>query len=152
MAYIEKQDLVDALGPDKLLQLTDDENTESLDDAGVNKVIDQVISFAVGTFDSYARTRYTLPVPVTEKVRATCLDLAIYRLQRRRSTSDEGVLKVAKQGYDDAIKFLEAIQKGTAALDVPAAEETKTNPASSDEVLRGSSRPSPFSDEKLRNF
>jgi hypothetical protein len=54
--------------------------------------------------------------------------------------------------YDNAIKDLQAISKGQAALDVPAAEETKTNPGSADQVLSGPSRPATFSDKNLRGF
>jgi len=152
LSYIAKQDLIDELGEDKLLQLVDNSGTADINSAAVNTRIQQVIDDAVGTFEAYARTRYTLPVPLTAKVRSTCLKIAVFSLYENRSTYEEGVFKVKESAYKNAIKFLEAVQAGKAALDVPAAQETTANPASPDEVLSGGSRPSPFSDSKLTDF
>ncbi len=149
MAYITQQDLEEELGEAKLIQLTDNAQPRSgqIDTTRVAKAI----SFAVGTFDSYARTRYTVPVPVTEKVKAVCLDLAIYHLRRDRSTSSDASEKLRKDLYDPNIKFLEALQSGKAALDVPTQEETAAKPASPDRILSGSSR-EVFSDRKLGGY
>lgn len=155
MSYIDTDDLIDELGEAKLLELTDDEGTADLNDEHVQKRIGRAISYAVGTFDSYARTRYQVPVPITEKVKSTCVDLAVFHLFKSRATnaSREGVYGVKKDAHDMAVKFLADLQAGKAALDVPSAEETVTNPASPDEVLRGSSAsPVVFSDEKLRGY
>ncbi len=148
MSYITQQDLQDSVGGlAKLVQLTDDDKTGAVNADAVNKAI----GYAQGIFDSYARTRYTLPVPTTEMVKGICIDLAVFKLRRRRGTLGD-VYEAAKHAHDEAIKLLKDVQAGKAALDVPAAEETKTNPASSDEVLSGGSRPSPFSDEKLSGY
>lgn len=146
--YITQQDIANRIDLARLIQLTDDAKTGSVN-AGV---IAAAITDAEGTFDSYARTRYTLPVPVTQKVKSICLDIAVFKLFERRASTKDGIFDIKEKAYDKAIKFLEALSTGKAALDVPAAEETKTNPSSADEVLSGSSRPSPFSDEKLRSF
>jgi phage gp36-like protein len=147
MSYITQQDLEDELGPELLVQLTDDAGTGELNPVPVVKAI----SFAVGKFNSYARTRYTLPVPTTEIVKSTCLDLAVYHLKRRRAKSSEAIDNLRKSLHDPAIKFLEALQSGKAALDIPAAEETSENPSSPDRVLSGSSRTT-FTDEKLNSY
>lgn len=147
MSYIEQQDLVDELGEDKLIQLTDNTRSRVVDTARVAKAI----SYAVGTFEAYARTRYTLPVPATEKVKSLCLDLAVFNLIKGRATYDEGVYKVRRDAHDDAMKFLQALQSGKAALDVPAAQETATLPASPDRVLRGNSN-TVFTDGKLSTY
>jgi phage gp36-like protein len=147
MSYITQQDLEDELGTKKLIQLTDNANSGEIDPARVDKAI----SYAVGTFEAYARTRYQLPVPVTPLVKATCLDLAVFHLFKSRATSKDGVFEVRKETHDNALKFLQALQKGTAALDVPAAEETAANPASPDRVLSGSSRPV-FTDKKIEGY
>jgi len=146
--YISQAEIETRIERTKLIQLTDDARTGDVNAA----VVAAAITDAEGTFDSYARTRYTLPVPVTQKVKSICLDIAVFKLFERRASTKDGIFELKERAYDKAIKFLEAIAKGTAALDVPAAEETKTNPASADEVLSGSSRPSPFSDDNLRNF
>lgn len=147
MSYITQQDLTDALGEDKLIQLTDDAGSGVVGEARVSKAI----SYAVGTFESYARTRYTLPVPATEKVKSICLDLALYKLQRDRMKTQEQIDNLTKALYAPTIKFLEALSGGKAALDVPAAQETATTPASPDKIRRGSTR-TVFSDESLKGF
>lgn len=147
MSYLTQQDLEDELGLDRLIQLTDD------DGAGVvnERRVEKAIAYAVGTFDSYARTRYTLPVPVTPKVQAVCLDLAVFHLFKSRAKDTEGEYKVRKDAHDSGIKFLADVQQGKAALDVPSVEETVTNPASPDRVLKGSSAPL-FTDAKLSGY
>ena len=155
MSYIEKQDLIDELGEEKLLELADDTAEGDLETESVVKRVGKAISYAVGTFDSYARQRYQIPVPVTEKVKATWLDLAGFHLFKGRSlsTSKEGVYGVKKDAHDQAMKFLADVATGKAALDVPSKEETLTNPASPDEVLRGSSRSKViFSEDNLTGY
>lgn len=147
--YITQTDLEAELGADKLLQLTDPEGTGEVDAARVARAI----SFAEGTFDSYARTRYTLPVPTTEKVKSVCVDLAVYNLQRSRASTPEKAEALKKSLYDPAIAFLNAMSKGTAALDIPAAVETEKLPTSPDRVMRGSTkRRAVFDDEKLGGY
>jgi phage gp36-like protein len=149
VAYITQQDLLDELGLAKLVQLTDSTSSNMVDAARVAKAI----SSAEGTFESYARTRYELPVPATEKVKSICVDLAVFNLKRSRTTTEEGIKNLRVALYDPAIRFLEALSSGKAALDIPAASETATSPASPDKVKRGSNkRKAVFSDEKLGSY
>jgi phage gp36-like protein len=147
VSYITAQDLLDELGEAKLIQLTDDTRSGLINAARVDKAI----QYGVGIFESYIRTRYALPVPATQMVKATCLDLAVFHLYKSRATEAEGVYRVRKDAHDNAIKFLQSVQAGKAALDVPAAEETTTNPANPDRVLRGNSNPV-FTSDKLKSF
>src|ERR1051325_2293434 len=148
MAYITQQDLEEAVGGlKKLVQLTDDGGTGEVDTTVVNKAI----AYAQGLLESHVRTRDALPVPATEMIKGLCVDLAVFKIRRRREIRGDAY-EGAEKAHDAAIKLLEKIGAGKAALDVPAAEETATNPASADEVLSGPSRPSPFSDDKLRGF
>jgi phage gp36-like protein len=153
--YINQEDIETRIDRAKLLQLTDDARAGlvagDLPEAA-KVVVASIITEAEGTFDSYARTRYTLPVPVTQKVKSVCLDIAVFTLRGRRATLKDGIFEVSEKAYDKAIKFLEALSSGKAALDVPAAEETKENPASPDSILSGPSRPATFSDDKLGGF
>lgn len=150
MSYISKQDLIDAIGEAKLVQYTAEVGATEVDDAKV----DRAISYAVGTFDSYARTRYTLPVPTTEKVKSTCVDLALYKLVQHKQTSAQGGrFEAYKDAHGAAIKFLSDVSMGKAALDVPAAEETATSPGSPDRVLKGSDVKKPvFNDDALKGY
>lgn len=147
MAYIDLQDLLDELGEDILVQLTDNEGEGEIDQARIAKAIE----YAKGAFDALARTRYLIPVPSTPLVKSLNLDLAVFHLYKSRSTVDEGVYKIRKNANDDAIKFLTSISQGKAALDVPADEETKENPATGDRILTNAAK-SKFTDSKLSSF
>lgn len=147
MAYIELQDFVDELGENTLVELTDDEGTGEINEARVLKAID----FATGIFDSYARNRYTLPVPTTPMVKSLNLDLAIFHLYKSRTAIAEGVYLVKKNAYDEAVKVLKDIAAGKAALDVPAADETALTPATPDRILTNAGR-SKFTDDALKSF
>ena len=147
MSYITIDDIRRRVDPAKLVQLTDDNKTGNVDE----DMVQEFIVDAEGTVESYLRTRYTLPVPATPKVKSLCLDVVVFKLFERRPTSGD-IFDARKRAYDQAISFLKDVQAGKAALDVAAAEETKTSPGTADEVLSGPSRPSPFSDEKLSGF
>jgi len=147
MAYLELQDLIDELGEYTLVQLTDDEGTGEVNETRVLKAIES----AKGTFDAYARSRYSLPVPVTPFVKAANLDLAIFHLYKSRTSVPEGVYKVRENAYKEAMQLLKDIQSGKAGLDVPAADETIETPANSDKILTNADR-SKFTDAKLSSF
>ncbi|HQU86360.1 MAG TPA: DUF1320 domain-containing protein [Pyrinomonadaceae bacterium] len=147
MAYISTEDLIDELGEGLLVELTDDNDTGEINENVITKAID----YAVGTFEAYARTRYSLPVPATALVKSRCLDLAIYKLFRKRAEFDEGVFKVKKTAHDETISFLKDLQAGRAALDIPATEETIESPATGDQILSNKSN-SKFTDEKFKGF
>lgn len=148
MTYITLQDLLDELGEKKLIELTNESRTATT----VNETrVQKAILYAQGTVDAYARPRYTLPLPATEKVKSLNLDLAVFHLYRGRATSADGIYEIKRHAHEDAIKFLQAINKGSAALDVPAAEETATNPGSPDRVLSGNTKPV-FTDENLKGY
>lgn len=147
MAYIELQDLLNELGEDILIQLSDNSETGQIDAERVN----QAIRYAQGVFDAHARTRYTIPVPVTALVKSLNLDIAVFHLYKSRSTVKEGVFEIRKIANDDAVKRLLDIATGRAALDVPSAEETVEKPATSDRILTNSTR-AKFNDDSLSGF
>jgi len=150
MSYISQQDLQSAVGLDKLIQLTDEDNTGQVNTDRVQQAIDA----GCGLFDAYARTRYTIPVPVTPMVRSLCIDLALFELIKGRATyADEGIYKVRKDAYDAALKTLRSIHSGEAALDVPMLSETESNPGASNPVAAASSVKTPFfTDDKLSSY
>jgi phage gp36-like protein len=147
MSYINLQDLKDELGEGLLVQLSDNDGTGEID----TKRIDKAINAAEGEFNSYIRDRYTLPVPATQMVKTLILDMTVYHLYKRRVSVDEGVWKVQETVYKNALKLLENINKGKAALDIPASEETITNPTSGDTILTNKLA-SKFTDSKLSGF
>ncbi len=147
MAYITEQDLLDELGEDVLIELTDSDGSGEIDPVRVNKSI----QYATGVFETYIRNRYPLPVPATEMVKAINLDLAVFHLYKSRTSIPEGVYEVKENAKKDAVKLLMDISSGKAALDVPAAEETESNPGTPSQVLTNKNR-TKFSDEKLSGF
>lgn len=148
MAYITLQDLLDELGTDTLIQLTDNEGTGEINESRVNKAVE----YAQGVFDAYARARYSIPVPATPMVKSLNLDMAIMHLYKSRATvTKDSVYEVRKNANDEAIKLLTAINQGKAALDVPAVEETKESPATGDRILTNASK-SKFTDSKLSGY
>jgi phage gp36-like protein len=147
VTYISKEDLLVELGERELVQLTNDSDTDEVVDA----VVHAAIAYAEGVFESYVRTRYSLPVPATQLVKSSCVNLAVYQLYRKRATFKEGKFEVRETAYKETIALLRDLQAGKAALDVPAAEETVTNPGNSDKILTNADR-NKYTDSKLRNF
>ncbi len=147
--------MLEELGEDRLLQLTDDDRTGAIN----TRVVEAACESATATFESYARTRYSLPVPATFLVKKICRQLARYELELRRATSEEKIISLQKSYYTPNLNLLKDIQAGKAALDIPAATETAIHPASPDKVLRpddGALRPASsrgdFSREKLIRY
>lgn len=148
MSYLTKQDLIDELGENTLAQLTDDLNDEPVvNDTRVAAVIEN----AKGVFESYIRGRYSLPVKTTALVKQLNKKLAIFELYENRETVGEGIYKVRENAKKDAIATLKDIAAGRAALDIPAAEETTTNPATPDRILTNAGK-TKFTDDALKSF
>ncbi len=152
MGYISKQDLLDELGEDTLVQLSDNDGDGDIESEKVVNRINKAIEYAQSILDAHCRLRYSLPVPVTALVKTICLDLAVFHLYKSRATVvKDSVYEVKKIANDDAVKLLLNISQGKAALDVPATEETIENPASSDQILTNAGR-SKFTDSKLSGY
>jgi phage gp36-like protein len=149
--YITQADILKRIDHRKLVQLTDD----AIPPAGEVDVdvVNEAISEAEGTFETYARAAgYALPVPATQKVKAVCLDIAVFQLFQRRATLKDGIFELKEKAYDKAIAYLKDVASRKAALDVPAAEETVSAPATADPVLSGPAKQSMFSDNNLKGF
>jgi phage gp36-like protein len=150
MAYITLTDIEKRIEHARLVQLTDDARSGEVND----EVVDEAISEAEGTFETYARAAgYALPVPATQKVKSVCLDIVVFLLfQRRATVADKGVFEIKEKAYDKAISYLKDVAARKAALDVPAAEETVNKPASADPVLSGPAKKPTFCDDNLKGF
>ncbi len=111
MAYSTQADLEKELESEQLVQLADD-NDDGIADVAV---IADVIAKSDGIIDGYLGTRYTVPVtPVPDLVRGFSVAIAIYRLFGRRNQKNDA----RTRAYDDALKMLAAISRGTATLGV----------------------------------
>lgn len=118
--YITKDDILDCLPLEFLIQLTDDESTGAVDDAKVSAAIED----AEGEADGYLATRYLTPLsPVPAAVKKFVTDIAVYNLYGRRDT----VPPDREKRYDNAVKFFSNVSKGTVSLGAETPQPTVTN-------------------------
>jgi len=106
MSYCTVQHLIDRFSEAELIQLTDRDNTGSIDYA----VLDQAIADADADINAYL-TAYPLPLAVVPAnlTRLAC-DIARYYLH------DDQAIEPVTTRYDTAIKYLMAVAKGQITL------------------------------------
>lgn len=124
----------------ELVQLTDDTNSGLVNAQLVTDVLDE----ASGMIDSYARTRYNVPLQSSSQVKGLCLTITEYLLYLRRKRMKPDV----RQSYEDAISFLKDVSSGKAGLDQPVSAPAQTG--SSDVLV--TAKPEKFSDANLSGF
>ena len=138
MAYATRQDMIDRFGERELIELTDRAAATAIVDA----VLDRGLADAAATIDAYIAARYALPLPsVPAVLTATACDIARYRLQ------EDSPSEVAKDRHAQAIRFLMALSKGDAKLDIDGAE-----PAAAAGSVGIESAARVFSRDRLRDF
>lgn len=150
MAYSVKADILELLPESVLIQLTDDENLKEVRDSRVNEGIEQ----ADAVIDSYISGKYTTPVsPVPNLIKAFSVNIAIYNLYSRRV---ETMPEARRDRYNDAIKQLDAISKGTMTLGtapgVTAVGEIQINTTYDDDRIFTRELPSDGSTGTLDNY
>lgn len=98
-----------AFGAPETIMLT---NLDIPNATAINPVpLDRALTDAAALIDSYISRRYLLPMSVTPQVLIPyALDIARYRLDRIRDRVD------VRTRYEDAIKWLEMVAKGTLDL------------------------------------
>lgn len=145
MAYSTQSDLEQAVGgAQRLVELTDWDNTTALDLAKMNAAIAE----ADALIDSYLVKQFAVPVPdpvplVLAKVSAR---LAIYFLKLPRGMANETTVQLS---YDRDVKWLEGVADGSISLGV----QPQPSPSSM-RFDRSSERPTSkdVSRAKLRGF
>lgn len=101
--------MIEQISEDKLIQLTDDGDTGTVDAAAVTRAI----ADADAEIDGYCGTRYAVPFsPVPVLIRKISVDIGIYNLYARR----KGVPEDRQKRYADAVRFLKDVAKGVATL------------------------------------
>lgn len=116
MAYCTQSDLEEQISGEDLIALSDDEGNGL---ANAN-VIGRAIADADAEIDSYAGSRYAIPLsPVPVMIRKLSVDIAIYNLFNRRSLNLPDA-RLAR--YENAIRFLRDLAKGLVSMgaDAPA--------------------------------
>jgi phage gp36-like protein len=107
MPYATQLDMMQRFGQIELTQLTDRENTGSID----VDVLNQALGDADTEINGHLEGRYTLPLSRTPKILVTyACDIARYRLYDDRATE-----QVTKR-YESAMKFLRMVAEGRLSL------------------------------------
>ncbi|WP_419534736.1 gp436 family protein [Endozoicomonas sp.] len=128
MKYCDSAAMIARFGGDELIRLTDP-GDGAMDAAA----IDAALTDASDEIDSYLAVRYTLPLSVIpEIVVRLCADIARYRLY------DSRMLDEVEKRYDDSIKLLKDIVRGSAVLPLPtttASTEVSTTRSREDRLF-----------------
>jgi phage gp36-like protein len=110
MAYAVQNDITELYSPDALYVA--DRDGDGVPDAGA---ITRALKLASSEIDSYLGVRLSLPLAETPDLLVQfCVDIALYRLALSRDVlSDEH-----RKRYDDTIKHLKDIARGSATLNI----------------------------------
>ncbi|MBL4901105.1 MAG: DUF1320 domain-containing protein [Desulfocapsa sp.] len=137
--YASLDDLKAQLPEDLLVQLTDDNDSGTIDAT----ITDTALETADVEIDGYLGERYTLPLsPVPDIINKQAVDIAIYNLYARR----QGPPDHWQKRYDNVIRFLEKVARGDISLGIGDPEAGQSNAA----VINSSDRV--FSRDKLKGF
>jgi len=141
MGYCEVAELTELLSERELAELTA-ESGEQPDEAVAQAAIDR----AGAEIDGYLAVRYQLPLSSTPaRIRALCLDMAVYHLFVRRGLADE----VRRQRYLDALGFLRDVAAGRAQV---TGADGLEPPGEAAEVVEVSSQTRVFDRDKLSGW
>ncbi len=143
--YCTVQDIKDRLSENVLIHLTDDNDTDEVDETKVTEAIEE----AAGEIDAYCQSRYTLPFsPVPKVIRKVSITLVTYMLFTRRGLNpDNNQDAIIIQDRKDVIKFLENISKGLVTLG-PAPDQT----VAPEQTAHFTGPDRIFSRDKLRDY
>lgn len=109
MGYAVRLDLERIYGKDLIDNLADINDDGQPD----MNVVEEAISGASAIIDGYVGVRYSVPIqPAPEVLRNFCVDIATYRMAYHKLKQTDEMRK----RYEDAIKFLERVADGKAAL------------------------------------
>jgi len=139
MPYCTFDDIKKLLPEETVIQLTDDEGLGVVNAERVEEAIDS----ADAEIDGHIGGRYSVPLAtVTALAKKLSVDIALYNLYSR--TVGE-MPELRRDRYKEAIRFLEAVSRGTASLGVdpepsaPSDVGAETNKTTEDRVFtRGS--------------
>lgn len=110
MPYCTLTDILKLIPEDTVIQLTDDEDIGTVNQARV----DESIAQADAEIDSYCGGKYSVPFStVPDIVKKISVDIAIYNLYSRRV---EEIPETRAQRYKNAIRQLEGIAKGIISI------------------------------------
>lgn len=135
MPYCTLTDIEKLLPTETIIQLTDDENLEAVNQSRV----DEAIAGADAEIDSYCGSKYSVPfATVPDIVKKISVDISIYNLYSRRL---EEMPETRSDRYKNAIRQLEGIAKGIISIGedpepaAPTQGGVETNKTESDRVF-----------------
>ena len=109
-----------------------------------NDQINAALDYASATVDSYAGSRFDLPLQTSTQVKHLVLDLAVWHLEKEKGT----VREADQRAYDEVLRFLRDLASGRATLDQPSGASAQT--ASSEPKVTEKARV--MSDANLEGF
>jgi len=140
VSYATLSDLENWIDEDELVQLTDDDDSGTVD----TDKVDTVLEAASMEIDGYLGERYDLPLAsVPGTINKLCCDIAIYNLYTRR----QGPPDYIEKKYDNAVRFLEKVAAGKISLGASDPEGTGTS-----SNLQVSSKDREFTEDVLDTF
>ncbi len=111
VSYCSSSDIESYVSTPTLIQLTNDEGGDIINDT----VTQEAIIYASTLIDGYLRGRYTLPLDTQfPLLKILCIDISVYRLYSRRMRDE--MPEVIENAYKNAISTLRDIQKGVVSL------------------------------------
>ncbi|HSA06151.1 MAG TPA: DUF1320 domain-containing protein [Candidatus Gastranaerophilales bacterium] len=117
MTYCSISDITAAISNSDLAQLTNDSGGDTVDSS---RIID-ALNYVDNIIDGYLRGRYDLPLAVIpDELKYLAVDFVVYKLYSRRMFSE--IPDSVNKSYQNVIKILEQIQKGTFNLGVETSE------------------------------
>ena len=134
MAYSTLTDIKKLIPETAIIQLTDDENAGTVNQARV----DEAIAQADAEIDSYCGGRYAVPfTTVPDIAKKISVDIAIYNLYSRKV---EVIPETRAERYKNAIRQLEAIATGKITIgesgeDVPEAGGVQIDTTTDDRIF-----------------
>jgi phage gp36-like protein len=136
MAYTDQAGMIDRYSEAEIIQLTD--RTEPATGTVVTVVLNRALDDATAEIDIYLASRYILPLTtVPPMIVQICADIARYRLY------DDAPTDEVRLRYEDAIKLLTLISKGTVSLGItpPPTASATSGPSyyAPDSIMAGGS-------------
>ena len=147
MSYCSTSDIQAAVPSTDLLQITDDDNSGSVD----TTVISNMISYVDNIIDGYLRGRYFLPLTtIPDELKYLAIDFVVYKLYTRRMFTE--VPESVNQRYKEIMGMLKDIQKGVFSLGAESTNAHASGKLTTDKSAISSSKNSYYTEDKWNTY
>lgn len=131
MRFAEIEHVQQVIGVDRLLDIADHDGDRVLDEAVVERALDDASSLASSYLDGEV-----VPVPPPFVLRRAVVDIAVQLMREPRDRSTDA----SQRAHDAAIKWLERIAEGKATLTPSTPTATATGDAAGPVTLEADDR------------